>query len=227
MFKVPPLKFVRRGAVAAAVAGSILLAGAAPAAEPVALVEDLSAARPNLQFMDFLVEGRIIALARQERIVLGYMATCLRETIIGGRITVGSEESLVEGGTVEREEIDCDGGALRLTVAQAQEAGATVFRDKKKDGATRLPRAQRVLYGVSPMLLLSKGPATVTITRLDAAAKPLIFSLKTRRHDLAKDGVALAKGGLYIAEAGERRVVFKISSIAGVDAPILGRLLAF
>lgn len=219
-------KFLRHCATASVVV-SALFAGAALAGEPVALVEDLSVERPNLQFMDFLEEGRIIALAKRERIVLGYMATCLRETITGGKLTVGSEESVVEGGTVEREEIDCDGGALRLTVAQAQEAGATVFRDKKQDGATRLPRAQRVLYGVSPMLLLSKGPATVTITRLDAAAKPLIFSLKTRRRDLAKDGVALAKGGLYIAEAGERRVVFKISRIAAVDAPILGRLLAF
>ncbi|MFP6759036.1 MAG: hypothetical protein VCC99_12580 [Alphaproteobacteria bacterium] len=197
------------------------------AGEPVALVEDLSAERPNLQFMDFLEEGRVIALATRERIVLGYMAACLRETIIGGTITVGSEESFVEGGTIEREEIDCDGGALRLTTAQAQEAGATVFRTKKKGDAKVLPRAQRVLYGVSPMLLLPKGPAKVTITRLDATAKPLTILVENRRHDLAKDGVALAKGGLYAAETGEHRVVFKISAIADSGASILGRLLAF
>jgi hypothetical protein len=211
--------------MAAGAVFALLLGGAAMAGQPVALVEDISDERPNLQFMDFLAEGRVIALASGERIVLGYMATCLRETITGGNITIGAEESFIEGGIVEREEIDCDGGALRLSVAQSQEAGATVFRAKRKGVA--LPRAQRVLYGVSPMLLLSKGAAKVTITRLDAADLPLTFTTKNRRHDLAKDGVMLAKGGLYAAESGGKRIVFKISRAANSSAPILARLLVF
>jgi hypothetical protein len=77
------------------------------------------------------------------------------------------------------------------------------------------------------MLLLSKGAAKVTITRLDAADLPLIFTTKNRWHDLAKDGVMLAKGGLYAAESGGKRIVFKISRAANSSAPILARLLVF
>ena len=46
--------------------------------------------------------------------------------------------------------------------------------------------------------------------------------------DLAQKNISLEPGGLYVAIAGDRKVVFRISPVASrAGGSVLGRLLAF
>ena len=68
---------------------SALLATAAPAwaADPSAIVEDTKG-KVEVEFMDYLVPGRVVKLGANDELVLGYLRSCWRETIKGGTVTV-------------------------------------------------------------------------------------------------------------------------------------------
>jgi hypothetical protein len=102
-------------AVIAAIAVFTCLAGPVAAGDPVALVEDVSGNAAGVEFMDYLAAGQEIRLAPKDRLVIDYLRSCWRETITGGTVTIGAEQSNVASGTVGREKIECDGGKLRLT----------------------------------------------------------------------------------------------------------------
>src|SRR5260370_26257093 len=76
-------------AVAGGVAGSV--AAAAPL--QVALVEDVTGNPAGVEFMDYLETGKIIELGPRATIVLSYMTSCMRETITGGTVTGGTDQS--------------------------------------------------------------------------------------------------------------------------------------
>lgn len=206
-------------------AGAVLLAGAAlsaPAsAEPVALVEDLSAERDDLQLMDYLEAGRTIQLEGEERLVLGYLFSCMQEEIRGGRVIVGENESAVEGGAVDRRYIDCDGGGVVLREGQDQEAGAGAFRTGESG---ELPVPDRVLYGLSPLIKFSGPPQTVKVERLDAAAPIVEIAASGPIIDTAEQNLILPPGALYRFSTEARTVIVKISSLAERDAPPTARL---
>src|SRR3974390_1027092 len=92
--------------------GTIALAVAGRA--PVAVIEDVTGDHPGLHFMDYLDAGQVIRLGAHETLVVGYMKTCWQETITGGTVTVGTEQSEVQGGRVERSRTPCDGGRMLL-----------------------------------------------------------------------------------------------------------------
>ena len=77
---------------ALAVCGAMALASAA-VADPigVALIESLTGASPGVEFMDYVRTGQVIRLGPHQTIVLRYMSSCLRETITGGTVTVGTD----------------------------------------------------------------------------------------------------------------------------------------
>jgi hypothetical protein len=110
-----------------AVAGAMALASAAAAAAPVevALVESVSGKSSGAEFMDYVQAGQIIRLGRQETIVLSYMGSCVRETITGGTVTVGTDWSEVQSGEVTRLRERCDAGKMELTTAQTAISGRT------------------------------------------------------------------------------------------------------
>ena len=62
---------------------------------PVAVVEDVSASVKGVGFMDYVAAGSRITLAPNDSLALGYIKSCVRETIIGGIVTVGTEQSEV------------------------------------------------------------------------------------------------------------------------------------
>jgi hypothetical protein len=96
---------ITRIAVLALAAGmSPALAGPAP----VALVEEVSGAPAGVEFMDYVETGKTIELGARGGIVLSYLNSCVRETISGGTVTVGTDQSDVQGG----EELPAQ-GALR------------------------------------------------------------------------------------------------------------------
>jgi hypothetical protein len=68
----------------------------------------------------------VIRLGPHQTIVLGYIASCVRETITGGTVTVGTQRSEVQSGHVRRIEGHCYSGRMEPTGEQAHVGG--VFR---------------------------------------------------------------------------------------------------
>jgi hypothetical protein len=206
-------------------------AGAARAAAPVALVEEVTGS-PGVESMDYVEPGKVIKLAAGDQVTLSYIKSCWRETIRGGTVTVGAEQSAVEGGKVERAKVACDGGKMELAAEQSKQAGAMVFR--APPGRTAAPpKPQFVLYSRSPVLEVPGG-GKVAIERVDAAGETLEFAFgpgELVHHaffDLAKAGKSLTAGGIYRARMGNQQLIFQIDPSAAAGAgPIAGRLLRF
>ena len=112
------------------VASALLVAGtiAAAAGPLVAVVEEVTGSPAGIEFMDYLEAGKIIRLHPQETMILSYLTSCVRETITGGTVVVGSEGSKVVAGSIERTRIDCDGGRMQLTADEANAFSGHVFR---------------------------------------------------------------------------------------------------
>jgi len=209
-----------------------LMAVPAAAQGPVAVVEDIAGAPAGVRFMDYLAVGTVIQLGSKDVLTLGYIRSCWRETITGGAVTVGPEQSIVAGGRVDREKVECDGGKMQLIAAQAGKSAVMVFRAPLKPGAApTLPAPQVTLYGPSPVIDL-KGGGKVVFERLDEPGErqEIVIGagqlMRGSFYDFAKADKALSAGGLYLVSAGAKQVVVKIDSFAkSGQAPIIGRLL--
>lgn len=210
-------------------------ASTAHAQIPVALVEDIAGKPAGIEFMDYVAPGKIIALGPRDAVVLGYIRSCWRETIRGGTVTIGQDQSDVAGGGVERVKTRCDGGRMELAAELAKQGATSVMRDTPSPRARRssLPKAQFVMHGRSPVVEL-KGGGAIAIERLDAAGEKFTIELPRARlvrgafADLADSGVSLSPGGLYMARVGEQQIVFQVDGDAAQGkAPIAGRLLRF
>jgi hypothetical protein len=209
-------------------AGALILS--ASAQSPAAVVEELAGNVPGVQFMDYVEPGQVVRLGAHDRIVLGYLKSCWRETITGGTVTVGSEQSEVAGGEVARVKVACEGGRMMLSAELAGKSGAMVFRQAPKPQAVALQHPEFTLYGLSPVFEL-RPPGKLVIERLDqpgerhevvVAEKELV---RGAFFDCAKAGVALAPGGIYRAKFADQTIVFKIDPDAKAgDAPLVGRL---
>lgn len=219
--------------------GGALLGDATPAQAqsgtgvPVAVVEEVTGKASGLEFMDYVEAGRVIKLGAKDTIVLGYLKSCLRETIKGGTVVVGPEQSKVHLGTIESVKVPCDATA-QLGERQGAESAATVFRGM---GPNQTPGGEPprtlVIYGRSPVFEV-KEPDTLTIERLDKAGEKQAVTLRAtslqrgRFYDMAKADKTLAAGGSYVATLGSRKVAFRISPDARTGAtPVVGRLVRF
>jgi len=214
--------------------GAAALVLTASAQSPAAVVEELAGNVPGVQFMDYVDPGQIIRLGAHDRIVLGYLKSCWRETITGGTVTVGAEQSEVAGGEVARAKVACEGGKMMLSAELAGKSGAMVFRQVPKPRAVALPQPEFTLYGLSPVFEL-RPPGKLVVERLDQPGERHEMAVTEKElmrgafFDCARAGVALAPGGIYRAKfAGQeahQEIVFKIDSDAKAgDAPLVGRL---
>ncbi|RAI37814.1 hypothetical protein [Rhodoplanes roseus] len=224
-------------------AAAILSPVARAAGVPVAVVEEVKGKASGLEFMDYVEAGRVIKLGPKDTIVLGYLKSCLRETVTGGTVVVGAEQSKVHLGTIESIKVECD-AAAQLGERQAAESAATVFRGMGPNPspnpsaggtppAAGEPARTLVLYGRSPVFEVSE-PATLTIERLDKVGEKQAIALRAkslvrgRFYDLAKADKALSPGGSYVATLGGRKVAFRIAPDAKPGAtPVVGRLVRF
>ena len=111
-------------AVAAVVAAVATTAWAADTSE-VALIESVTGTPLSVQLMDYVRTGQVIRLGPQDSIVVSYISSCVRETITGGIVTVGTERSQVQSGEVTRTGGRCDQARIVLTGAESQIAGRT------------------------------------------------------------------------------------------------------
>lgn len=194
------------------------------AGEPAAIVEDVSDTASGVQQMDILNEGRVIKLGKDTTLTLGYLRSCIRETVTGGRVTVGRDKSKVENGLTRSEEVDCDGGLVIKSSKRGAEVAGAVFRQ----GKTRkpLPKPDWTLYSTNPFLRLSKPSARIRIVRLDKdSEKPIDLAVEGLFIDLSKAGVQLNPGGLYAISNDSKTYVLKVSPLADPEASLLSRLI--
>jgi hypothetical protein len=221
------MSMIRSAAIALA-GGMAIASGVASAPRQVALVEDVSGHPAGAGFMDYLEPGKIIRLGPRDMIVLGYLRSCVRETITGGIVTIGTDQSEVQSGKLERMSVPCDGGQMLRAADQAGQSAGMVFR-----GVPRAPNPQFTLFGSSPMLEL-QAAGTVVIERMDHAGERHVLDIAKGElmhgafYDFAQRGKALAPGGTYRASFGGQELVFKIDPDAKPGrTPIVGRLLRF
>ena len=196
------------------VAAGVALSGqTAVAADLVAIVEEVQGSVKPLEPFTFLVAGTEIRLPPDVTLVLGYLRSCTLETITGGHVVVGTDESLVDGGSLLRETVECDGGRLQLTPAQAMASGVMPVRKLPKPAGSPLR-----VYGASPIFVLAVA-GQLRIERIDAPDEPLEFAVDgapgtlvllnlDRRH------VSLAPDATYRASSGDRQRVFTIARSA-------------
>jgi hypothetical protein len=208
-------------------AGSIVLASALRL--HVAVIEETSGAPPGVRIMDYLDAGQVIRLGPRDTIVIGYIKTCWQETITGGMVTIGTEQSEIQGGRVERSKTPCDGGRMLLTSEQANASAAAAFRSPMEPLQFQ-PRPAFRLYGLSPIVEV-KPNGTLVIERVDQPGErhEITFGADWLTHgaflNLVKVGIVLAPGGIYRARAGEQEMIFQIDPTAKIgETPIIGRL---
>jgi hypothetical protein len=216
---------------ALAVAGSFGFMTLAAAQAPVAVVEEVRGKPAGVEFMDYVAAGKVIKLGPKDTIVLGYMKSCWRETITGGTVVVGAEQSLVHLGEIERVRVDCEGDKQHLIDRQARESAATVFRSlSPAERAATPPRV--TIYGLSPIVEV-KGAGKLVVERLDKQGERHEVTvggksslLRGRFYDFAQAGKALTPGATYAASFGGQDIVFKVDPGAKAGAtPVIGRLL--
>ena len=177
--------------------------------------------------MEYLEAGRTIVLGQQGRLVVGYLKSCLRENIVGGTVTIGSESSKVSGGKISRERVECDGGHLLLTPEQSGKSAAIVFRKGNlSTGSGSLQPSLRI-YSLQPLIQVKSRPSTATIERLDQPDTIVTVPLRAGVADLARLGQSLERGGLYRVTGGGASRIVRIDDYAAGGGPVISRLIAF
>jgi len=209
-----------------ATAGALVCAAPALAQPPVALVEGVHGNPAGVEFMDYVAVGKVIRLRPKESIVLGYLRSCRHETITGGTVIVGAEQSDVRGGEVVGRKVKCDGGNIALTPGQANQSAGTSYR-----AASQKPAL--TLYGLFPVIEAAGGSA-VLVVRTDRRGEYHVANMPVRRgeprafFDFATAKKWLTAGGTYRASIGSQRIVFEVDPGAKArGVPIISRLLRF
>ena len=168
---------------------------------------------------EYLTTGWSMELQEDVTIVLGYLTSCRREVITGGRVTIGTEKSIVDGGQVTHEQVPCDGGQIDLTQEAVAASGVIVFRSPNDPDVT--------LYSATPIFTFAPGLKTssVEIERLDRTEEVRRYPITKARVDLLELDSPLNSGGLYEVRYGEEARSFRIVVYARPGGPLVGRLI--
>jgi hypothetical protein len=210
----PPIALIC--ASAATVLFPLIAAAQGPA---VAILEEIEGAPDKRGAFDELRTGDRIELGTNGRAVIGYLGSCARETIEGGAVVIGQDQSQVEGGKVARETIACEATQLVLTKEEAGKSAVVVFRGPPWEKWVR-----QVIPSPSPVVLARAGQ--LEIKRLDSEEKTVTLPIKDGHIDLASENVTLTPGGYYELTAGEKQMVIKIDSGAEPrPIPAMSRLV--
>jgi hypothetical protein len=223
-----PSPILRFHAVAAMLFLACSVAPAEPrkqdAAKQVAIVEEVSSGLRGVRQFDLLSSGRTIDLGASGRIVLGYRTSCWQDTITGGVVTVELQDSRAEGGRLLRRRVECDASGLAWmnSASAAAGRGVVVLSDQEA------PEADVVLFGLSPIVAMKKGGASLSIERLDRPGELLRFDLGAAGVDLFDRGLALEARGVYRFAIGDKAIIVRVDDLAEPGrAPAVGRLLIF
>lgn len=193
---------------------------------PAAIVEEIDAPDSAIQAFDYLWAGDVVDLGADNVLVLGYLSSCHRETIVGGQVKVGREQSDTDNSMVHRQKVPCDPIVASLTAAQAGESGAVVLR--KPDGEPlESPQSIRI-YSTAPIFKTPQPAAEIVVRRLDRTAPDVVLKPDGPTLDTAGSATTFAPGGRYEARAGDASRVFEVDqdSHAG-NGPAVSRLISF
>jgi hypothetical protein len=215
--------------ILAAIVGLAGFPRLAEAQIPTAVVEDVQGKVTGAEFMDYVAPGKVIKLGPAAMVVLGYMKSCRRETIMGiGTVIVGAEESMVHLGELRANKVKCDSDHSQLVDQEIGDSAATSFRSIDETSSLS-PRV--TLYSLSPFFETT-GRGKLIVERIDVKGERYEVDLATAslvRHkfyDFAKAGTLLKAGGTYAASLGPQRTVFLVDRRAERGpAPIIGRLV--
>jgi hypothetical protein len=124
-------RMTRHARTAVCVLAASIAVATAAAADPfqAALVESLTGKLPRVELMDYVRTGQVIRLGPQQTIVLTYVSSCVRETITGGTVMVGTDQSEAQGAEVTRTSAQCGSAAVVLTGGSVQ-VGGRMFRGR-------------------------------------------------------------------------------------------------
>ena len=209
------------------ICAAMAVTGLAWAGSVVAIVEEIKADGAKVSFMDYLGTGRTVALGKNGRLVLGYLNSCLREVIIGGTVTIGSDQSVVKDGKVSRERVECDGGRLLLTAEQAGKSAAVVFRTGKFSKGRGNQQPSLRIHSLQPLIQVKSLPRFVTVKRLDRSQSTITVPLRNGIADFVTHHLSLERGGLYrFTGSGASRIV-RVDAYATDGGSVISRLIAF
>lgn len=196
---------------------------------PAAIVEEVKGDVAGVEFMDYVLPGKVIKLGAHGVLVLNYLRSCVRETITGGVVVVGTEQSKVSLAEVQSAKVDCIPPKTQLSEPEASQSAATAFRSIN---ATSAPQPLSI-YGVAPVFDLP-GSGRLVIERSDVAgdrreiAVDKTALIKGRFYDFARASIALMPGASYVASFGNRKIAFRVDPAARPgDVPVVSRLLRF
>ena len=199
---------------------AMLLILTAPAAlgASVAIVEEVSADNLAVAEFEFLQSGQVIELPPQAQIVISYFRSCQRESIRGGRVTVGDGESQVDNGRIVRQQVDCEPAQLDQQQMAASKSAVAVFRKApgaKTTSDAAVSRESRRIYGLSPVVLVSPGESWLEIREQNAPRKkPLRVKLKQSVTDLFRQDIQLQAGKRYLFSIGPHSVEVVVDPFA-------------
>jgi hypothetical protein len=207
----------------ALIAGAVFLFSAQAQGQPMAIVEQTTGEGVPVQVMELLEQGAVIELPAGTGVVLGYLASCLREHIEGGKVLVGSDQSLVTDGAVTRETVQCQSGSV-VPSGQSGEGGALIFR-----GGSDAPDFPPKIRDLSPAFLvdgITGGP--LVIERIDREEPAREVAGPGPLFDMLGKVPPLSRDGHYRVTVGDRQTEFKIDRYAALETiPPLERLVRF
>ena len=198
-------------------------APARAAGAPTAIVEDASPDRADIGLFEMLESGRKLTLKKGERLVLGYLQSCIQETVTGGQVVIGEKESAVSGGQVTREKVECAGGQVSLDKSTKGKAGVVVFRKAPKKNAAKTRTV--TMADTSPFVRLTVAVGKIYVRRLDQPGPAKSIAVSGNAVDMRQAGITLAPGGSYEVAANGHRVRINITPNAGQGQSLLGRLI--
>lgn len=184
-----------------------------------AIVEKTAGPPAPVETLDILSQGEEFQLAPGSIVTISYFVSCIRETISGGKVVVGREQSDVVDGQVKREGTECTPDVLKLSEEQLRDSAAFVFRQPPD----KLP----------PLLLLTTKPVLVLFgadkATIESDGAPSIhLQLKDGIVDLSRIGIELVRGTEYRVTVGEDTRRFLVAETASRDeTSIVARLVAF
>ena len=176
------------------------------AGKRVAIVEAGGAASAGLTEFSVLNLGTEFKLAPGETITIGYLSSCISETITGGVVLVGDKQSQVTGGKVELEEGgQCGEPRLSLSAAESQQS-ATI--------AMRGPGVRHV-FTQTPLLLGNEGEKlSLKIVSVEDGKAVGTFQSEIGRIDLAAEKLELKPGKTYLIQVGDTEIKLEVDAAA-------------
>jgi len=203
----------------------VFLLGAATGANAAsnwgALVEEIDDGVAGVAAFDTLKAGQSIDLRPNRHAVISYLDSCIRETIRGGVIKVGTSQSDVQNGTVQRDKVECSTKQLVLTETTQDQSATAVFRPLFDN------LVKQSLSDVSPFIFADQVTA-IEMKQMGKEDAPVKLTLHQGKLDLRNAGIKLQPGGIYKLTGGGRETYIKIMPDAtSGEAPLLARIAKF